>query len=31
MTTEEILEDYDDLERDDIFATLAYATKLSQA
>ena len=30
MTTEEILEDYDDLERDDIFATLAYATNLSQ-
>jgi uncharacterized protein (DUF433 family) len=30
MTTEEILEDYDDLERDDILAVLAYATKLSQ-
>jgi uncharacterized protein (DUF433 family) len=30
MTTEEILEDYDDLERDDIFAVLAYATKLTQ-
>nr|WP_242018428.1 DUF433 domain-containing protein [Pseudanabaena sp. FACHB-1998] len=27
MTTEEILEDYDDLERDDIFAVLAYVTK----
>ena len=25
MTTEEILEDYEDLERDDIFAVLAYA------
>ncbi|MBE9175962.1 DUF433 domain-containing protein [Synechocystis salina LEGE 06155] len=30
MTIEEILEDYDDLERDDIFAVLAYATKLTQ-
>ena len=30
MTTEEILEDYDDLQRDDIFAALAYATKLTQ-
>jgi uncharacterized protein (DUF433 family) len=30
MTIEEILEDYDDLERDDIFAALAYATKLTQ-
>ena len=28
MTTEEILEDYDDLERDDIFVALAYATRL---
>ncbi|AIE76148.1 hypothetical protein D082_41020 (plasmid) [Synechocystis sp. PCC 6714] len=30
MTIEEILEDYEDLERDDIFAVLAYATKLTQ-
>ena len=30
MTTEEILADYDDLERDDILATLAFATRLSQ-
>lgn len=30
MTTEEILEDYEDLERDDILATLVYATKISQ-
>ncbi|MBE9202758.1 DUF433 domain-containing protein [Synechocystis salina LEGE 06099] len=30
MTIEEILEDYDDLERDDILAVLAYATKLTQ-
>jgi uncharacterized protein (DUF433 family) len=30
ITTEEILEDYDDLQRDDIFAALAYATKLTQ-
>jgi uncharacterized protein (DUF433 family) len=30
MTTEEILGDYDDLERDDIFAALAYATRLTQ-
>jgi uncharacterized protein (DUF433 family) len=29
MTTEEILEDYDDLEKDDILATLVYATKLT--
>ena len=27
MTTEEILEDYPDLERDDILAALAYATR----
>ncbi len=30
MTIEEILEDHDDLERDDILAVLAYATKLTQ-
>lgn len=30
MTTEEILDDYDDLEREDILAALAYATRLSQ-
>jgi uncharacterized protein (DUF433 family) len=30
MTNEEILEDYDDLELDDIRATLLYAAKLSQ-
>ncbi|MBK9316449.1 MAG: DUF433 domain-containing protein [Acidobacteria bacterium] len=30
MTTEEILADYDDLEREDILATLNYATRLSQ-
>ncbi len=30
MTTEEILADYEDLERDDILAVLAYATRLSQ-
>lgn len=30
MTTEEILADYDDLERDDILAALAFATRLSQ-
>ncbi|NJL91110.1 MAG: DUF433 domain-containing protein [Coleofasciculaceae cyanobacterium SM2_1_6] len=28
MTTEEILEDYEDLEKEDILAALAYATKL---
>jgi uncharacterized protein (DUF433 family) len=28
MTIEEILEDYDDLEHDDILAVLAYASKL---
>ncbi|MFN8281942.1 MAG: DUF433 domain-containing protein [Chitinophagales bacterium] len=28
MTTEEILEDYEDLERDDILACLEYASKL---
>lgn len=30
MSYEEILADYDDLERDDILATLFYATKLAQ-
>ncbi len=30
MTYEEILADYEDLEREDIFAVLAYATRLSQ-
>ena len=30
MTVEEILADYEDLEREDIFATLVFATRLSQ-
>ena len=30
MTTDEILEDYNDLELDDIQATFLYAAKLSQ-
>lgn len=30
MTTEEILEDYEELERDDVLAALTYATRLSQ-
>lgn len=30
MTPDEILADYEDLEREDIFAALEYATKLSQ-
>jgi uncharacterized protein (DUF433 family) len=30
MTHEEILDDYPDLERDDLFAALAFATRLSQ-
>lgn len=30
MTSAEILKDYEDLESDDIFATLAYAAKISQ-
>jgi uncharacterized protein (DUF433 family) len=30
MTTEEILADYEDLEREDILAALELATKLSQ-
>ena len=31
MTTEEILADYEDLEREDILACLAFAAKLSKA
>ncbi len=30
MTMDEILADYEDLERDDLLAVLAYATKLSR-
>lgn len=30
MTIEDILADYDDLEREDILAALAFATRLSQ-
>jgi uncharacterized protein (DUF433 family) len=30
MTMEDILADYDDLERDDILAVLAFAARLSQ-
>ena len=30
MTTDEIVADYEDLEREDILAVLAYATRLSQ-
>jgi uncharacterized protein (DUF433 family) len=30
MTTDEILADYEDLERQDILAVLAYAARLSQ-
>jgi uncharacterized protein (DUF433 family) len=30
MTSQEILNDYEDLEIDDIMAVLAYATKLAQ-
>ncbi len=30
MTIDEILADYEDLERDDVLAVLAYATRLSQ-
>ncbi len=30
MTIEQILVDYEDLERDDLLAVLAYATRLSQ-
>ncbi len=30
MTTEEILADYEDLEREDVLAVLAYAARLSR-
>ena len=30
MSTDEILADYEDLEREDILAVLSYATRLSQ-
>jgi uncharacterized protein (DUF433 family) len=30
MTTEEILADYEDLEREDVLAALSFATRLSQ-
>lgn len=30
MTTDEILADYEDLEREDILAALSFATRLSQ-
>jgi len=30
MTPEEILADYEDLERDDILAALAFATRVTQ-
>jgi uncharacterized protein (DUF433 family) len=30
MTPDEILADYEDLEREDIFAALAFATRLTQ-
>lgn len=30
MTTDEILADYEDLERDDLLAALAYAARLSR-
>jgi len=30
MTTDEILADYEDLERDDLLAVLAYAARLAQ-
>lgn len=30
MSTEEILEDYEDLEREDILACLSYAAKLAE-
>ena len=30
MSVDEVLGDYDDLERDDIYAALLYAAKLSQ-
>jgi uncharacterized protein (DUF433 family) len=31
MTMDEILADYEDLERDDLLAALAFATRLSQS
>ena len=30
MTTDEILEDYEDLEKEDIMAVLMYASKLTE-
>ena len=30
MSTEEILEDYEDLEKEDIMASLVYASKLTE-
>jgi uncharacterized protein (DUF433 family) len=30
MTTDEILADYDDLERDDVLTALAFAARLNQ-
>ncbi|QDU90093.1 hypothetical protein Pla175_34930 [Pirellulimonas nuda] len=30
MSTDEVLEDYEDLERDDLLAVLAYAARLAQ-
>lgn len=30
MTFDEILDDYEDLERDDLFAVLAFAARISQ-
>lgn len=30
MTIDDILADYDDLDRDDLYAVLAFATRLSQ-
>jgi len=30
MTTEEILADYDDLEQDDVYAALLFASRLTQ-
>lgn len=30
MTTDDILDDYEDLEREDILAALSFATRLSQ-
>ena len=31
MTTEEVLADYEDLERDDLLAALAYAARLARS